>query len=423
MGMGKYRILITEDDAVTALFIQKILESLGYEALGTANNGQEALEMCKNLNPDLVLMDISLPGEMDGISTAEFIHEKHKIPIIYVTGNIDNNTIDRAINSNSFGYIIKPIRSEQLFTMIEMTKNRHELEIKLRESTENLRILNEQLEEKVSERTQELNIKNIELEAEIDHRKIIEDDLKKSLAKEKELNELKSRIVSIISHELKTPLTTILSSTQLIEYHVDIKSPSHKVIQHIKTIERNVQELTELINDTLFLSKLEVQKGELTLKEINILNLIQNQIEFIEMGKGKEHNFNLTIADNIPVNILSDERLLKTILNNLLSNAVKYSPYNKDIKIDIFVLEENLYFSVADKGIGIPEKDKNNLFKLFHRASNTENIEGSGVGLSIIKRCLDLLNGTIYFESTEGKGTKFEFCIPLINSLKNEPLS
>lgn len=418
--MGKYRILITEDDAVTALFIHKILESLGYEALGTANNGNEALEMCETLKPDLVLMDISLPGDMDGISTAEFIHEKHNIPIIYVTGNIDNTTIERAIHSNSFGYIIKPIRSEQLFTMIEMTKNRHELEIKLIESTENLRILNEKLEEKVSERTQELNLKNIELETEIDHRKIIESDLKKSLAKEIELNELKSRIVSIISHELKTPLTTILSSTQLIEYHVDIKSPSNKVIQHIKTIERNVQELTELINDTLFLSKLEVEKGELLLREINLKKLIQNQIEFIEMGKGKEYSFHLSIAENVPEKIKSDERLLKTILNNLLSNAVKYSPYDKDIKIDVTILDSDLYISITDKGIGIPEKDKNLLFKLFHRASNTENIEGSGVGLSIIKRCLELLNGVIRFDSTEGKGSKFEFCIPLKEASDND---
>lgn len=418
--MGKYKVLITEDDAVTALFIHKILDSLGYEALGTANNGNEALEMCDKLNPDLVLMDISLPGEMDGISTAEFIHEKHEIPIIYVTGNIDNKTIERAIHSNSFGYIIKPIRSEQLFTMIEMTKNRHELEIKLRESTENLRVLNEKLEEKVAERTQELNIKNIELEAEIDHRKIIEEDLKKSLAKEKELNELKSRIVSIISHELKTPLTTILSSTQLIEYHIDIKSPSNKVIQHIKTIERNVQELTELINDTLFLSKLEVQKGELSLKEIKIHKLVENQIEFIEMGKGKDYEFHLKINNNVPDSIESDERLLKTILNNLLSNAVKYSPHNKNIKVDVFMIDSNLHISVTDQGIGIPEKDKNMLFKLFHRASNTENIEGSGVGLSIIKRCLDLLNGSIHFDSIEGKGSKFEFCIPITSTTKNE---
>ncbi len=409
-----YKVLITEDDKVTALLERQIVHNLGYEVTSVEEDAKSTLESIANNPPDIVLMDINLPGEMDGIATAGHINKTYGIPVIYITGNEDDSTMKRAINSHSFGYILKPIRPEVLYTAIEMTMQRAQLEQQLKASESRLKLLNEKLEEKVVERTTELVQNNHQLEQEIVRRQEVELNLKESLVREKELNELKSRVVTMVSHELKTPLTTILSSIQLIAFHVDNRAPLEKIQSHTHVIERTVHELTNLINDTLFMSRIDAGKVKRNDVPVHFPSLINTIILPIQEGMGREHNFKMKIDPSIPETIWFDASLVKTCATNLISNSVKYSPNNKEIQIIVTYTDQQIRIDVIDYGIGIPEKDHAHLFKLFHRAGNTTNIEGSGIGLSIVKRCMDMLDGTINFSSVENQGSKFTMLFPVL---------
>lgn len=408
-----YKILVTEDDEFTASFLKTSLTKMGYSPIEIATNGEEAVQKCDSFHPDVVLMDIELPGQLDGITATDIIRQKHNIPVIYVTSNSNHEILKRALASNPNGYVLKPINGEQLFPLIEMSIRRNNLELELRN-------LNEQLEEKVTERTKELSSKNIILEQEIQRRESIENELKDSLAKEKELNELKSRIVSIVSHEFKTPLTTILSSAQLIEYHLNKNSEPAKIEEHSHTIIKSVKLLTEIINETLFIGKSDSNQIQINKTIFYPKEFISKIIHDLEIGVGKEHQFIVYHSDEIPSKLQTDTRMLKQILNNILSNSIKYSPKNPLIKISSSWDSEGWKIDITDHGIGIPIKDQKFLFKMFNRASNTTNIEGTGIGLAIVKRCIDLLGGKISVHSEENKGATFSILLP--NSQVSEPI-
>ncbi len=407
-----YKIHITEDDKITALMEKQILEQQGYEVISMTENAEDCLAEIEVNRPDVVLMDINLPGESDGISAAHKIAGSFNIPVVYVTGNEDKSTMMRAIRSHSFGYIIKPLKPEVIYITIEMTMQRFRLEEELRLSKQELANLNEQLEAKVEERTAELKKNNHQLEIEIERRETVEVNLKESLAREKEVSELKSRIVTIVSHEFKTPLTTILSSIELIAFHVDNNAPLEKIDKHIKTINRTILELVSMINDTLFLSRADAGKVERKDQDFDISRLIDDIVDSFRNGIGKEHELSLEFSETFPNQIRTDPGLIKTSLNNLISNAIKYSPESKDIVINATCEADKIKINVKDNGIGIPKKDQGTLFELFHRASNTINIDGSGIGLSTVKRCSTMLEGDVYFESEEHKGSTFFFEFP-----------
>ena len=403
-----YKILITEDDEITANFLFISLQKIGYTDVLISHTGEDAIQQCENNSPDIVLMDIELSGKIDGIKAMDHIRKAFHIPVIYVTGNTNHETLKRALESNPNGYVLKPINGEQLYPIIEMSMRRHKLELELRN-------LNEQLEEKVEERTKELTSKNIILEQEILQRQAIEKELKQSLAKEKEINELKSRIVGIVSHEFKTPLTTILSSAQLIDYHLSIQSAQQKIQQHSSTIIKSVKLLTEIINETLFLSKSDADQFSISKSKFAPAQLIPKIIHDVKIGIGKQHQLIFNHSQENEIELRSDLRLLKQIVTNLLSNAIKYSPYNKTIHINSYYSANGWHLDIQDHGIGIPKNDIKLLFKMFNRASNATNFEGTGLGLAIVKRCLDLIGAKISVESEENNGSTFSIFLPSIN--------
>lgn len=285
--------------------------------------------------------------------------------------------------------------------------------------------LNEELENRVEERTEELATAinqlldiNKKLEHEIKEREAAEKEIKanqsklqKALKKEKELNELKSRFVSMASHEFRTPLSTILSSTDLIEaYTKEEQQPKRE--RHINKIKSAVSNLTSILNDFLSLSKLE--EGDLTAQEVkfNLRNFcaeIHDEIHGI-LKPGQVINRQGINDDQI---ICLDKNFLKNILFNLLSNAIKYSDAGQPIDSKVEVTDTQLHISITDYGIGIPEEEQQHLFTRFFRAHNVENIQGTGLGLNIVKRYIDLMEGSISFESKLGVGTTFKVYIPL----------
>ena len=248
---------------------------------------------------------------------------------------------------------------------------------------------NEDLENKVRERTLELT---------------------HALEKEKELNEMKSRFVSMASHEFRTPLSAILSSTSLMEHYVN-PDQEDKRKKHVERIKSSVKNLTSILDDFLSLEKLEQGKVESHNSEFNFREFIEDAIEEMHgMSKKKQQEIHLQYDG--PEQVYQDKKILRNVLLNLLSNAIKYSPEGKTIFISSEIKDERVTLAVKDEGIGIPLEAQKNLFDKFFRARNAVNIQGTGLGLNIVKRYVELLDGIISFDSIENAGTVFTVSFP-----------
>jgi len=281
----------------------------------------------------------------------------------------------------------------------------------VKEAEQKLVKLNELLEDKVEERTNELEkvvnkllTTNTKLEES-------EKELNLALAKEKELSELKSRFVSMASHEFRTPLSTIMSSASLISKYVE-ESQNEKRQKHVDRIKSAVINLTGILNDFLSLSKIEEGRIELTKIEVN-LNALCDLVHDEVKGLLKK-NQKIIHQHKEGLHLVSDNRILKNILFNLVSNAIKYSDEGDTIICRTSKKGDRTLIEVEDEGIGIPENEQKYMFERFFRASNVETIQGTGLGLTIVKRYTELLGGNISFESKFGEGTTFKIEIPTV---------
>ncbi|MFO7446328.1 MAG: PAS domain S-box protein [Ignavibacteriaceae bacterium] len=240
-------------------------------------------------------------------------------------------------------------------------------------------------------------------------------EIKKSLEKEKDLSELKSRFISSASHEFRTPLTTILASADLLE----ILGPTwseEKFKGHIAKIQNAVSYMTELIDDVLLINKAETGKLTFNPSEGNLAELVKEVVDDARTIAAENHLINMVYELESEIYLI-DKKLLTQILSNLLSNAIKYSPAGGDIKFKITGSGLNIRFDVSDNGIGISEDDIKHLFEPFHRGKNTGNIKGTGLGLSIVKKAVDLHGGKLSIESILNKGTTFSVLIPVIEAV------
>lgn len=270
---------------------------------------------------------------------------------------------------------------------------------------------NEKLELKVRERTEDLNLLISKLEDEISEREHAESEVRKLLAKERELNELKSRFVSMISHEFRTPLTIIKSSSQMIS-KFDDKINSEDRAAYLSKISKTVDYMTDLIENVIFIGKSENANRNIKPMVININSICLNIINDFKMTLKTPRIVNTNI-DGIDFEVVIDEKLVKLILNNLLTNAAKYSDDDKPIDFYLAINDSHLTLSVKDYGIGIPETERNMIFDVFYRAQNVGNISGTGLGMAVITESLKLLKGTISLESELGKGSIFTVTIPV----------
>lgn len=250
------------------------------------------------------------------------------------------------------------------------------------------------------------------VEHNVTQQKLAEENALKSLEKERQLNELKSRFVSMASHEFRTPLSTILSSSSLAHKYLNRKeNGKEKAITHLKKIQNSVHNLNSILNDFLSLEKLDSGVVQMKSQQFNLLELIHEVKE--DLSDLSKNNQKLEIICNTgDTSLYSDPNSVKNVMINLLSNAIKYSPENSTIKVTIDALDRGFRFSVKDEGIGIPEKEQEMLFTRFFRAKNAINIQGTGLGLHIVKRYVDKLNGTISVESKDNEGSEFTVYLP-----------
>jgi PAS domain S-box-containing protein len=281
-------------------------------------------------------------------------------------------------------------------TRIEAQNKLREQRLALASMNQQMERLNEELEKKVEERTFKLQETMQKLEAS-------KDELAKALSKEKDLGDMKSAFVSMASHEFRTPLSTILSSASLLaKYKLTDEQPKRD--KHVQRIKSSVINLNNILNEFLSLGKIEDGKITAHLSVFNIQDLIQVQIaEMTEILKpGQEVKYTHTGHTEVTL----DEVLFKNILINLLSNAAKFSGENKPIFISTKVMDNQLLFSIKDEGIGISQKDQEHLCEIFFRATNVVNIPGTGLGLHIVAKYVEMMKGQIEIKSKLEKGTE-----------------
>ena len=363
--MAKEKILVVEDERIVAKDIVKSLQRLGYKVVASVASGEEAVQKVAESNPDLVLMDIMLKGKMDGIETTEEIHKNFDIPVIYLTAYADEKTLERAKITEPFGYIIKPFDERDLHTTIEIALRRH----------------------------------------------LAEAATRVALEKEKELSELKSRFWFMVAHEFRNPLTAILSSAELLE------SYSHELTElkrreYFYLIQTSVHSLNNLLNEVLEFGKAEGGKIECKPEPLYLVCFCRDLVEHMQFSSGSKHRIIFTTQGDCDDACL-DEKLLRHIFSNLLVNAIKYSPEGSNIYFELLCENGEAVFHVKDNGIGIPPADQELLFESFHRATNVSDIPGHGLGLTIVKKCLDLQGGEIAVNSEVGVGTTFTVTLPL----------
>jgi signal transduction histidine kinase len=245
----------------------------------------------------------------------------------------------------------------------------------------------------------------------ITERKLMEEGLIKALQKEKELGELKSRFVTMASHEFRTPLTTILSSTFLLENYAGQNFEKEKAI-HTNRIRRAVNNLTLILNEFLSLEKLEQNKVQVVRSDVNVPEYIQDTLSEMEVVKRDRQVIEYHHSGNLWIARL-DHHLLWSIVTNLVSNSLKYSKPGDKIEINSAIESNSVVLTVKDTGIGIPDDEQQFIFDRFYRARNASNFEGTGLGLHIIQKYILLLQGTISFESQLDVGTLFTVVLPI----------
>ncbi|MBI2271172.1 MAG: HAMP domain-containing histidine kinase [Bacteroidetes bacterium] len=267
----------------------------------------------------------------------------------------------------------------------------------LQQLTADLKESNFYLEERVKERT-------VVLENALKNLKKSEEELQKSLEHEKELNELKTRFVSTASHEFRTPLATILSSLSLVSKYGE-QNEKAKQNRHIDRIKSAVVHLTDILNDILSVSKLEEGGMTTSLEQFSIYNAVSDVVRemLLVAQPGQKIEYHHFGQDEI----ILDKKILKHILLNLISNSIKFSKEDCRISIKSEALHSNLILKVEDNGMGISDEDQVHLFERFFRGENVSAIQGTGLGLNIVAKYVELLNGKIDFTSKLGEGTTF----------------
>ncbi len=364
--MKPLSILVVEDEAVVAMDIESTIDRLGYSLFGSFASAEEVLPIIQTNKPDLVLCDIQLAGEMDGISLSKILIEEYDLPVVFLTAHADVRTIERATQARPFGYVVKPFQEKDLHVAIELGIARHQAEY-------NLRL---------------------------------------ALKKEQELLQMKNRFFATAIHDIRSPLTHIAFAAEILESCFSSIDHPHKQT-YFSRIHNGVDMIRTLLDNVLHLQRIESERLAYSPKPIELVQFCTNLADEIQGIAGEEYCICFNTNVNNEVIAEMDRLLLQRILVNLLSNAIKYSPERGTIVFRLDIEEDVAVFKVKDNGIGIPPESLASIFDAFQRGSNVEDIPGTGLGLAIVKMCVDVCGGEITIDSVVNKGTEVKVTIPL----------
>ncbi|NET31843.1 MAG: helix-turn-helix domain-containing protein [Cyanothece sp. SIO1E1] len=370
--MSGIEILIVEDESIVAVDIADCLGQMGYSVADIVHSGEEAIAAATTLQPDLILMDIKLAGELSGTEAGGVIWSQLQIPVIYLTAYADEDTLHRAKLTGPFGYILKPFEERELRVTIEISISRHKAEVE----------------------TQKALATALTLQQEAEAHK-----------------QQQSDYLSMASHEFRTPLSTISLAAEVLRRRSHLLSEDEKQ-EHLYYIQNAAESMNQLLKDVLTLGKADSAKSQCNPVYLDVVHFCKQLTHELQWSIGKQHQLVL-LSDAESVTAFLDEQLLWHLFSNLLSNAIKYSPPKSEILLKLGCQAGEICFQVQDQGIGIPPADQENLFEPFQRATNVGEVPGTGLGLAIVKRSVELQGGQITVESTVGKGTTFTVTLPL----------
>ena len=388
-------VLIVDDTIYNIQLLSLMLNKQGYR-VEKATSGTEALESANRLLPDIILLDIRMP-DIDGYEVCKRLKANpvtKDIPVIFISSIEESTDKVEAFSVGGVDYISKPFQLIEVLARIETHLRLCLLQKKLQEQ-------NEQLQSSALV-------------------------LSRSLEQERKLSQMKSDFISVVSHEFRTPLTTIQSASELLEYYEWTKEEQ---VEQLHQIQSEVKHMTDLMEDVLFLSRANANKAKLNITKFDLADFCKRLL--VQIKKTFAENYTLHsflhilpneiaihIENELPiVSVNMDEKLLRQIITNLITNAIKYSHQNTTIEfkvtVDFRVSSPNVSFVISDRGIGIPEEDLEHLFSAFHRGKNVGILPGTGLGLSIVKNCIDIHNGTIVVNSKLNVGTEFTVTLPI----------
>lgn len=365
-------ILIVDDSPENIISLKKVLETHGFE-VDTATSGQEALKKILKKSYVLIILDVQMP-EMDGFEVAEAISGYSKAKetaIIFLSAASANvNLITRGYSSGGLDYISKPVDMNVLLLKVKTFY-------------------------RIYEQSRELNEIQKKLLEEIEYRK--------------EAERKKDEFISIASHELKTPMTSVKGYIQLLERSLD-KSDTETVRTRLHKVQNQVEKLNLLIADMLDISKIESGKLKFAKKYFSFTDMVKHTTEVMQQANPA---VKLTISGEPLPDIYGDEMRIEQVVVNFISNAIKYAPGADEVKIRHEMRDGQLYFSVEDKGIGLSREHQPRIFDKFYRVEDTsERFQGLGIGLYICREIIERHDGTIGVLSEPGKGSEFYFYLP-----------
>jgi len=238
------------------------------------------------------------------------------------------------------------------------------------------------------------------------------DEIRLALEREQELSILKTRFFSMASHEFRTPLSTVLAAAQLLENSQVDWENTDKRLRNLHRIQDSVRNMVQLLDDILTINRAETGKLAFNPQQLNLELHCRNFVEEMQLNAGQQYPISFTCQGE-SISACLDEKLLRSILANLLSNAIKYSPQGGNIDFSLEFQLENITIKVQDRGIGIPAVDRDRLFEPFYRGKNVRTISGTGLGLVVVKKCVDLHQGRINIISEVGMGTTCIVTLPV----------
>ncbi|MGK7918228.1 MAG: response regulator [Prochloraceae cyanobacterium] len=399
-------LLIVDDKIDNLRLLFTTLSQEGYEVRRVLS-GKQALKAIEFEPPDLILLDIKMP-DMDGYEVCSRLKQNQntrEIPVIFLSALSEAIDKVKAFEVGGADYITKPFQLSEVIARIEN-------QLKVKRLQQKIQDQNQDLEARVEARTEELRQKNREL---IEYQQ----KLSQALSKEKEISNFKSNIIKVINHEFRTPLTIIFASVELLERAID-QLDLEQQRNIFQRIEEAVKYLKFLFEEVLFFDKEQIDQVTLEQESFNLVDFCSNLVRELTANTKTGQAIKFEATGNFEeVNLHRD--MLRQILVNLLSNAIKFSPENSSIEFKVLRETNQVKFIVKDKGIGIPLPNQNRLFESFYRGDNVGNIGGTGLGLSIVKKCVDLYQGQIQFDSTVGVGTLFTVTLPVSKLIWNEP--
>ncbi len=366
------KVLIVEDEAPIREELMDWMLFEGFDVMGAAD-GRAALALIEDTPPDLIVSDIRMP-EMDGFELLLEIRsdpQLAQIPFIFLTASAERASVRKGMDTGADDYLTKP------FTHAEV-----------------LQAIHSRLQKKAAQ--------DARIKAQVDA-------IQQSLGEEREKRMLRTRLVAMFSHDFRNTMSSILSSSEILRRYDDRLSVERKH-QHLERIDRAVHMLKQMLDDMLLAAELEEGFLIFAPQKLDLTDFVAQLVEELDDGAAPSHRIRF-VGDEVGL-VEADPKLIRQVLVNLISNSVKYSPEGSQIDVELRSDAHTLALSVEDRGIGIPSDSLSRVFEPFFRAENTAGEEGTGLGMSIVKTCVDLHDGHIRVDSTEGRGTRVVVDIP-----------